>query len=195
MKESKGRETLSNSAIERLQLHMQLQSLVYPNISNSANLPMWPCKLNPNQEKMIRNLHLFNESSNPLMMQHVSHNPLQNIELDASPNNSFQQIYFPLGNMMVNGMDNLFNDESNISGSSSTHVSEPDDTEQRRMELQQFWVLQNEMDSLLANKRANVVSLDKVQMRGFDDFKDMDGANSSMALLSNVFDWSILDLD
>ncbi|XP_071726899.1 transcription factor MYB36-like [Rutidosis leptorrhynchoides] len=202
MKESKGMEALSNSAIERLQLHMQLQSLVNPNLSNSANLPMWPCKLHPNQEQMIRNFHLLSESSNPLMMQHFTHDIItpQIVELDASPNNSLQQVYSPFYNTMVSEMDNLVNDESNVSGSSASHVSEPGDTEQRKMELQNFWVLQSEKDNLLANnKRANIniASLDEVQTSGFHDFKEKDFANISVPNWSSnhVFDWSILNLD
>ncbi|XP_071740642.1 transcription factor MYB36-like [Rutidosis leptorrhynchoides] len=192
MKDSKGIEALNNSAIERLQLHMQLQSLVN---TNSTNNPIWPCKLNPNQENLIRNLHFLSESSNPLM-QHFPHNITpQYIELAATPNNSTREVYSPYSNIIINEMDNLVNDESNISGSSTSHVSEPDDTYERKLELHNFRVLQAEMENLLANKTANNVSVDHVKTREIDDYKEMDYPNSSMPWSSNVFDWSVLDLD
>lgn len=52
---------LSNSAIERLQLHMQLQSLQNP-LSLCNNPTLWP-KLHPVQEKMIQNLQQLNNQS------------------------------------------------------------------------------------------------------------------------------------
>ncbi|GAB2219150.1 hypothetical protein Droror1_Dr00006780 [Drosera rotundifolia] len=49
--------TLSSSALERLQLHMQLQTLQSQSLPLLNNNPaLWP-KLHPLQEKMIQNLH------------------------------------------------------------------------------------------------------------------------------------------
>ncbi|KAJ9550711.1 hypothetical protein OSB04_014756 [Centaurea solstitialis] len=100
---------LLNSTIDRLHLHMQLQSLENLNIFKS-NMATWPCKLHdPMQEKMMRNHQFLNESSDSLMMQHVSpyYSP-QNVELYGTSNNSLQQDY-PLSSMMVNGGDNSIN--------------------------------------------------------------------------------------
>ncbi|GMH13800.1 hypothetical protein Nepgr_015641 [Nepenthes gracilis] len=52
--------TLSSSALERLQLHMQFQSIQNPLLYFSDPTP-WP-KLHPQQEKMIQNLQFLNDS-------------------------------------------------------------------------------------------------------------------------------------
>ncbi|PON97967.1 MYB transcription factor [Trema orientale] len=69
-------ETLSSSALERLQLHMQLQSLQNP-LSFYNNPALWP-KLHPFQQKMIQSFQSLNANPNPnpdpnlnpLIMQH-----------------------------------------------------------------------------------------------------------------------------
>ncbi|XP_074369582.1 transcription factor MYB36-like [Apium graveolens] len=67
LKDSDGVEdnSLSNSAMERLQLHMQLQNLQNPT-SLFSTPPVWP-KLNPLQEKMIQTLQSFNQNSKALI--------------------------------------------------------------------------------------------------------------------------------
>ncbi|KAJ9550710.1 hypothetical protein OSB04_014755 [Centaurea solstitialis] len=183
-KDGNGLETLSNSAIERLQLHMQLQSLENPNIANhGANLAMWPCKLNPIQEKMMQSLQLLNESPNPLMMQPDSS---QKVELYAQSNNCLQQAYSPSGNIMINQVPGSIN-AINIVGS-SMQVTESEGIKQPSMELQQFWALQADIDQFLSHKAANSASLDQTQTNEFDCFKDMDGAKDIMTWWSNEFD-------
>ncbi|KAI6682540.1 hypothetical protein NL676_036421 [Syzygium grande] len=55
---------LSNSALERLQLHMQLQTLQNPLFLSFYNNPaLWP-KIHPLREKMIQSLHLLNQNPN-----------------------------------------------------------------------------------------------------------------------------------
>ncbi|XP_024960289.1 transcription factor MYB36-like [Cynara cardunculus var. scolymus] len=184
-KTGNGLETLSSSAIERLQLHMQLQSLENPNIPHCANLTMWPCKLNPIQEKMMQSLQLLNESSNPLMMQHVLPDSPQKVELYGQINNCPQQVYSPQSNIMINQMEGSING-INIPGS-SMQVPESEGTKQPSMELQQFWALQAEIDEFLSNKAANSVLLDQAQTNEFDCFKDMDGAKDIMTWWSNEF--------
>ncbi|CAM8979856.1 unnamed protein product [Rhodiola kirilowii] len=63
-------QTLSNSALERLQLHLQLQPLQNPNLSSFHNNPsMWP-KLHPLQEKMIQhNLQFINKNDHETLSQ------------------------------------------------------------------------------------------------------------------------------
>ncbi|XP_050373459.1 transcription factor MYB36 [Argentina anserina] len=65
-------QALSSSALERLQLHMQLQNLQNP-FSFYNNSALWP-KLHPFQEKMNQTVQAMNDhnSSNPLMMQQFS---------------------------------------------------------------------------------------------------------------------------
>ncbi|XP_030487545.2 transcription factor MYB36 [Cannabis sativa] len=62
--EENSAETLSSSAIERLQLHMQLQSLQNP-LSFYNNPALWP-KLHPFQQKMIQqSFQALNVNPNP----------------------------------------------------------------------------------------------------------------------------------
>ncbi|PWA37853.1 myb domain protein 36 [Artemisia annua] len=185
-KDGSGMETLSNSAIERLQLHMQLQSLENPNMSHGSNLTMWPCKLNPVQEKMMQNLQLLNESSNPLLMQHVLPSSPQKIELCGPSTNRHQQLYSISNDMLVNQMNNSMNG-INIP-SSSPHIPESDGIKQPSMEFQQYLAFQAEIDEFLSNKGANSISLDQTQANEIECFKDMDGAKDMMTWWSNEFD-------
>ncbi|KAI7727444.1 hypothetical protein M8C21_023126 [Ambrosia artemisiifolia] len=170
-KDGNGIETLSNSAIERLQLHMQLQSLQNPN-----NMSMWPCKLNPVQERIMHSIQLFNESPNPLLMQHVLTN--------GPSNNHIQQVYSPPSNMFVNQMDNFIN----VDGGSSSYVTGPDCVKQTSMEFQQYLAIQAEIDQILSNKRANSISVDQAQGNEVDFFKDMDSGKDMMTWWSNEFE-------
>ncbi|KAJ9548617.1 hypothetical protein OSB04_021160 [Centaurea solstitialis] len=185
-KDSSGVETLSNSAIERLQLHMQLQSLENPNFSHYDHNPnsMWPCKLNPIQEKMMHSLQLVNESSNALMMQNFSPATPQKLEYYAQSNNPLPQEYSPMSNMMINGMGINNIPES----SSSVLVPESGCTKQQvpSMELQPCWEFQAEIDELLSNKGA--APLEGQMGDQFDCFKDMNGAKESMTWWSNEFE-------
>ncbi|KAK9055224.1 hypothetical protein SSX86_026306 [Deinandra increscens subsp. villosa] len=188
-KDSNGIETLSNSAIERLQLHMQLQSLENPNFPHFDNPPMWPCKLNPIQEKMMQTLQLVNESSNhPLMMQNFSPATPQKLEYYAPSNNLLQQDYSPMNNMMISGMETSMR-MINIPESSSL-VPESDGVKQPpSMELQQCWAFQDEIDELLGNKGATTTPLEGQQMTTeFDCFKDMHGGKYNMTWWSNQFE-------
>ncbi|KAJ0583628.1 putative transcription factor MYB-HB-like family [Helianthus annuus] len=181
-------ETLSNSAIERLQLHMQLQSLENPNFPHYDNPPMWPCKLNPIQEKMMQTLQLANESSNPLMMQNFSPATPQKVEYYAQSNNplSLQENWVVSdGNMMINTMENSMG--INIPESSSL-VPEPDGTKQPpSMQLQQCWSFQAEIDELLSNKGATPLEGPPMSSE-FDCFKDMNRAKDGMTWWPNEFE-------
>lgn len=75
VEESSSSQALSNAAVERLQLHMQLQSLQNP-ISFYNNPVLWP-KLHPFQEKML--LQSLKESFSPLM-QYAFPSPQQGDE-------------------------------------------------------------------------------------------------------------------
>ncbi|XP_076926433.1 transcription factor MYB36-like [Bidens hawaiensis] len=179
-KSGNGMETLSNSAIERLQLHMQLQSLENPNMS------MWPCKLNPTQEKMMQSLQLLNESSNPLMMHHVFPDSTQKVHLYGPCNNNHQQMYPLPNNMLVNQVDGSMN---GINVGSSTRVPETENIKHSSVDFQQYYLaFQAEIDQFLSNKGANSESINQVQANELDIFKDMDGAKDMMSWWSNEFD-------
>ncbi|KAI3754618.1 hypothetical protein L1987_54405 [Smallanthus sonchifolius] len=184
-KNGSGLETLSNSAIERLQLHMQLQSLENPNMSHHSNMSLWPCKLNPIQEKMMQSLQLLNQSSNPLMMQHhVFNDSPQKVQLYGPSNNHLHQVY--PSNVLVNQIDHSIN---GVQVGSSTHLPETNSIKQPSMDFQQYCLaFQAEIDQFLSNKGANSESIDQAQANEFDLFKDMDGAKDMMSWWSNEFD-------
>ncbi|KAI3709139.1 hypothetical protein L2E82_38898 [Cichorium intybus] len=184
-KDGNGMESLSNSAIERLQLHMQLQNIENPNISHSTNLAMWPCKLNPIQEKMMHSLQLLSESSSPLTMQHVLPDAPQKVEHFRPYNNHLEQMYSIPSNMLMNHNDKSING-INIP-ESSTQAPESDGINQRNMEFQQYWALQAEIDQFLSNKGDNSIPLDQTQTNEFDCFKDMDGTKDIMTWWSSEF--------
>ncbi|XP_071726898.1 transcription factor MYB36-like [Rutidosis leptorrhynchoides] len=184
-KDGNGIETLSNSAIERLQLHMQLQSLENPNFANCANPTMWPCKLNPVQEKMMQNLQTLNASSNPFMMQPGSSQKAELYRPIISDQQ--EQLYTVPRNMLTNQMNNSISAINNVG--SSTQVQESDAIKQPNTEFQQYLAFQAEIDEFLRNKGANnSISLDQAQANDFDCFKDMDGAKDMMTWWSNEFD-------
>ncbi|MFS7944483.1 putative transcription factor MYB-HB-like family [Helianthus anomalus] len=84
-KESTAVETLRNTSIERLQLHMQLQSLENPNFPHYDNAPMWPCMLLPLQENMMQSLQLVKESNNPLQQEY---SPLSSLMINITKSSS-----------------------------------------------------------------------------------------------------------
>ncbi|KAJ0541243.1 putative transcription factor MYB-HB-like family [Helianthus annuus] len=178
-RDGNGMDTLSNSAIERLQLHMELQSLQNPN-----NISMWPCKLNPIQERIMQSIQLLNETSNPLIMQHVLNDGAQKVELFGPSYNSIQQAYTSPSNMLVNQMDNFIN----VDDGSSAYVRGPDCIRQTGMEFQQYLAFQAEIDQMLSNKRASSISVDQTQVNEVDFFKDMDSAKDTMTWWSNEFE-------
>ncbi|KAE8713992.1 Transcription factor RAX3 [Hibiscus syriacus] len=65
----------SNSALERLQLHMQLQGLHNP-FSFYNNPALWPKNIHPLQDKMIQSMQAAASNGNPnLLMQPLLENP------------------------------------------------------------------------------------------------------------------------
>ncbi|KAM0986103.1 hypothetical protein ACFX13_013571 [Malus domestica] len=74
LKDADDAQALSSSTLERLQLHMQLQSLQNP-FSFYNHPALWP-KLHPLQEKMIQTLRSMNDN-NPMMHHHAPTTPLQ----------------------------------------------------------------------------------------------------------------------
>ncbi|CAL8990705.1 unnamed protein product [Prunus brigantina] len=92
LKDVEDAHALSSSALERLQLHMQLQSLQNP--FSFYNTPaLWP-KLHPLQEKMIQTLRSMNDQNcnNPLMHHHALSSPHQTVEGHKSNSDVYEQL-------------------------------------------------------------------------------------------------------
>ncbi|KAL1819885.1 hypothetical protein ACET3Z_014754 [Daucus carota] len=152
--------SLSNSAMERLQLHMQLQNLQNPT-SLFSSPAVWP-KLNPLQEKMLQTLHSFNENSNPLVQPMIPQpGPIQNAQLcepkmdDDLGNNSIPNASFTINpHSYVNRVPKLDAQQSNM-GTAST--------------------FQSDLDVFLNNSHNNAGGMGE-----FDCFKAMEGSKDSM---------------
>ncbi|CAB4262306.1 unnamed protein product [Prunus armeniaca] len=92
LKDAEDAHALSSSALERLQLHMQLQSLQNP--FSFYNTPaLWP-KLHPLQEKMIQTLRSMNDQNcnNHLMHHHALSSPHQTVEGHKSNSDVYEQL-------------------------------------------------------------------------------------------------------
>ncbi|KAJ7955757.1 MYB transcription factor [Quillaja saponaria] len=167
---------LSNSALERLQLHMQLQSLQNP-FSFYSNPALWP-KLLPLQEKMIQNLKSMNDSPNyPAMIQHVLSNSLcaaQGQKVDfhepaSSAGNTIQENHVKGSNSNVEELEikSLNGMPSAIRGDGTEQLS----------------ALQAELDDILNNRNAGYYfpQQEEDQMaEQFDCFKEMNVSKDSL---------------
>ncbi|KAL2465749.1 myb domain protein [Abeliophyllum distichum] len=80
--DSKDFQNLSSSALERLQLHMQLKTLQNP-LSLYNNPAFFP-KFNPLQEKMVQNFQYSNENRDILMQQEYCN--ISNLKVDELGN-------------------------------------------------------------------------------------------------------------
>ncbi|KAK1399828.1 Transcription factor like [Heracleum sosnowskyi] len=146
--------TLSNSAMERLQLHMQLQNLQNP-YSLFSNPAVWP-KMNPLQEKMIQTLQSFNDNSNSLIQPTMIPQPgqAQNVQL-------FEPI---MDQIMQTASFNI--PDSYVVPKSDAHQS-------NYLGVQSVSTFQPELDEFINNNNA-------VGMSEFDCFKEIDGSKDSI---------------
>ncbi|XP_027070210.1 transcription factor MYB36-like [Coffea arabica] len=174
-------QNLSSSALERLQLHVQLQSLQNP-FSFYNNPALWP-KLNPLQEKMIQSLQNLTESQNPSMQQ-VSPSPQsglgQNVEFleQAAISSRLQQ-------ELENSINPLNPGNSPID---STLAPKSNVMQQPGSEYQPISTFTPaEIDNLLSSKTASFLSSDN-QMAEFDCFKEIDGVRDALMWWSNDMD-------
>ncbi|GLT36075.1 hypothetical protein SLA2020_104800 [Shorea laevis] len=151
---------LSNSALERLQLRMQLQSLQNPFFFN--NPALWP-RLHPLQEMMLQNLRSLDGNANPLL---PSPQPEQEQPI---PSVTLQQDY--------------------LNGISSSDASVPFVTENNLMAdiiqsnnagIPPVSSFQAELDEFLNNKTVGLA-----QTAEFDCFKEMNGSKDNMVWCSN----------
>ncbi|KAL1372016.1 hypothetical protein HN51_002184 [Arachis hypogaea] len=194
---------LSTSALERLQLHMQLQSLQNP-FSFYTNPALWP-KLHPFQEKMIHqnlqqqhqshnlNSHGSNSNNNPLMQNTNNnalpspHNHVLNQEEGEkdTKNSKVDLLENPLNS---NGCSSvLFNNSNPLLHSSSDAIIAPrgDGVEG----IQQVCAIQSELDEILnlnSNRRMCYIPQeeeeeeeDQIQQMADDEFDCLREMNSN----------------
>ncbi|TKY54602.1 Transcription factor RAX3 [Spatholobus suberectus] len=194
IEESSYSNALSSSALERLQLHMQLQSLQNP-FSFYNNPALWP-KLHPFQEKMIQSLQSLNDGSNPVM-QNALPSPL----VEQGQKDEFykpQQDGAKINNPQVHLLENIPLSNSEVpfvaSGSNSNpmHPSlapRAEAVEQiNNVGLQQLGALQTELDDILNNRTMGCVPQEDHGMAGFDCFREMNGSKDSLIWWSNDSD-------
>nr|URY18987.1 MYB protein [Zanthoxylum bungeanum] len=178
---------LSNSTIERLQLHLQLQSLQNP-LSFFNNPALWP-KLHPVQEKMIQNLQSLNQSGqNPNLQNVIPTSQLgfeQNVGLIFEQSNSPPPTIpqdFPQSNCSV-PVSNNTHDMPKMNGFEAYNAT-----------IQDVSTFQAELENFLNNnnKAVGFTAQEEDQIGQFDCFNNaMNGSNNykdSLILWENEFD-------
>ncbi|KAF2317157.1 hypothetical protein GH714_012879 [Hevea brasiliensis] len=187
---------LSQSALERLQLHMQLQSLQNP--FSFYNPALWP-KLHPFQEKAL--LQSMTESSNSLMQQFLSSPQGNGQKLDIyeqlSGSVTLDQDYLKFENPKVDGlensMDGLTSSDSPIPFVNGNNVTESsmgaraDAVEQSEVAIQPVSTFQPELEDIISNKASGFVSHED-QIAEFDCFKEMNVSKDSLIWWSSDFE-------
>ncbi|KAL5549068.1 hypothetical protein UlMin_004299 [Ulmus minor] len=181
-------EVLSNSALERLQLHMQLQNLQNP-FSFYNNPALWP-KLHPFQQKMVQNLQSLNENqNNPLF-----HQAQTNVNLYQPPtNNAKIEGNNPKIGSSENPSDgsNAFINVSNPMEDHETNIvpNNVHGLEQSNGGIEQVSGFdQVELDEILNNQTVSFMSQGDQQMNEFDCFKDMSASKESLMWWCNAFE-------
>ncbi|KDP43822.1 hypothetical protein JCGZ_23030 [Jatropha curcas] len=175
---------LTNSALERLQLHMQLQNLQNP-FSLHNNPTLWP-KLHPLQEKVL--LQSMAESSNSLLQQvlstshqqlhHQDYSKLENHNIDTLGNSSNTITSSNSTVPFHNVMDSNIGMSSNLAGQSNAELIQP---------VSSF---QAELEDFLSNKTSGFERQED-QIVEFDCFKEMNnngGSKDGMIWWSNEFE-------
>ncbi|KAJ8750928.1 hypothetical protein K2173_016109 [Erythroxylum novogranatense] len=196
--ENPSSHALSNSALERLQLHMQLQNLGNP-LSFYNNPALWP-KLHPFHEKML--LQSLSESSDPLM-QHILPIPEEGNEQKSetyqhvTSSLTCQQDFTNFDNSKVDGSENSLNlgtssDNSFPSSNAtnvmdSTIVSKPEAVEEPVGPIEPVSSFQAELEDLLRNKTSGFIAQED-QISNFDCFKEMNGTKDNLVWWSNEFE-------
>lgn len=180
-------QNLSTSALERLQLHMQLQSLQSP-LSFYNNAALWP-KLNPHQEKMIQTLQNLNDSNNTSMQQVLSPQPGlgQNVDILEQAARLQQEV-------LENAINGISSSDSSIALNTGTnHLDSTLATKSNVMvqpgsEYQRVPALtQADIDYFLNSKAASFLSSDG-QIAEFDCLKEIEGARDALMWWTNDID-------
>lgn len=170
-------ENLSNSALERLQLHIQLQSLQNP-FSFYNNPSLWP-KLNHPQQKMIQALHSLDENHNIVNPQSIAATGLDH-NYSSLMNNLKTADEALFNNTTLNSTESNFQDSNQIMGQmDSAGIDQSDGS----------GFTQGEMDELLNIKASNFLATDQsAQVSEFDCFKQMDVSKENFAWWGNEFE-------
>ncbi|KAG6739762.1 hypothetical protein POTOM_057377 [Populus tomentosa] len=199
VEDSSSSQALSNSALERLQLHMQLQSLQNP-ISFYNNPALWP-KLHPFQEKIL--LQSLSEISNPLMQYafpSTQQGDAQKVDIYGQlvdPDTLDQQGHPKFSNSNVVSLENSLNViTSSDSPLPFTHGKNVMDltivpgagmADQSDAAVQPVSNFQSELENFLNNKTSGLTAPGD-QIGEFDCFKEMNGSRDSMNWWSNDFE-------
>ncbi|THF96118.1 hypothetical protein TEA_014191 [Camellia sinensis var. sinensis] len=169
-KDTNGQEdksVLSNSALERIHLYMQLQSLQNP-LSFYNNPALWP-KLHTLQEKIIQSLQFLNENTTNPLMQHIDVPPPS-----SQPGQGQKVDFYEPPTVALNGSNVL---ESRLDG-----------MEQFNAKIQPISTFQAELDALhLLNNETTGFPPQEDPISEFDCFKEMDGLKESVIWWSNDF--------
>ncbi|KAK4337555.1 hypothetical protein RND71_042042 [Anisodus tanguticus] len=193
LKESNGLEensllqNLSNSALERLQLHLQLQTQQNP-LSFYNNPSLWP-KLTPLQQKMIQTLQAngLNQNQSPL---YASINPNENQAHELGQKSGINE--FASTNFKVNevGKSTPIDDFNNKKNVVDKNVGQENTRELHIQGVQDFTQL--EIDDLILNNKGSIglnLSSENQQIVEFDCFKEIDdGSRDNLGWWSNDFD-------
>ncbi|KAJ6382127.1 hypothetical protein OIU77_030727 [Salix suchowensis] len=195
VEDSSSSQALSNSALERLQLHMQLQNP----ISFFNNHALWP-KLHPFQEKKL--LQSLNESFSPVM-QYAFPSPQQgdgqkvDTYRQLVDSDTRQQDHPKFSNSSVVGLENSLNGitspDSYIPFSSGHHamdltiVSRAGVVEPADAAAQPDPNFQSEFENFL-NSKTYGFALQEDKIGEFGCFKEMNGSWDGMNWRSNDFE-------
>ncbi|XVF70051.1 hypothetical protein PTKIN_Ptkin11bG0130400 [Pterospermum kingtungense] len=197
---------LSNSALERLQLHMQLQSLQNP-FSFYNNPALWP-KIHPLQEKMTQSIQGASNESPNLLAQPLLPNPQPENEQNADDfydqaSLTKEQDYPNVSN--ANGLEL----DNPLDGMSPSNASVPFGTRDNLMDsatvpkadsnhhgiaqsihtaVQPVSKFQAELDEFLNNKTVGYAPQEDRMADQFDCFKEMNGSKDSLMWWSIDFD-------
>ncbi|KAJ4959300.1 hypothetical protein NE237_026411 [Protea cynaroides] len=164
---------LSNSAFERLQLHMHLQSLQNP-FSFFNNPLLWP-RLHTQMPQVSQTQTIplqkvgFHEfpSSDPI-----------SIEGDKSKQDEIEN--------SISGFSPL---ESSIAFNNGSEGIQPNGMEQLNMNVQSLSGLQTELSDLIYGKNSGSAAINEDQMTDqFDCFEEIDASKDSMSWWANDFD-------
>ncbi|KAF8400362.1 hypothetical protein HHK36_013660 [Tetracentron sinense] len=193
-------DSLSNSALERLQLHMQLQSLQSP-LSFYNNPALWP-KLHPLGERILQSHYGLSHSPSALVQQ--AHNfqtePYQKVGFEELPAASIKDGQAnstssnPKQDELENSMTGFSPSDSSVaynSGSNSmnaTVMSQSDEVELLKTEFQLASGLQAELNNILFSKPSGLLQHENQITDQFECFEEFNGSKDNMLLWSNDFD-------
>ncbi|KAJ6673501.1 TRANSCRIPTION FACTOR MYB36 [Salix viminalis] len=199
VEDSSSSQALSNSALERLQLHMQLQSLQNP-ISFYNNPALWP-KLHPFQEKIL--LQSLSEISNPLMQYAfpgTQQGDAQKVDIYGQlvDSDTLQQGDHPKSSdsnvvSLENSLNVIASSDSPIPLSNGTNVMDLTSVpragmaDQSDAAVQPVSNFQSELENFLNNKTSGFTAQGD-QIGEFDCFKEMNGSRDNMNWWSNDFE-------